>query len=411
MNKLPYDTNQGDNPFEFQHGVCGGQLAKDPITRLQGRSTFIIAPYFDNRSRPVIRVISIVHYQRVKELYCSFCCKNESNRCIVKANIDIHSDRFGFPYGATDLVCAEPQNCSPQYVFIHPSRDASLAQLPMFEIKNRNHEPFLLDFTVCISTMYGNYNNILQFVQSIEMYKILGAQKVVIYKNNCSQLMEKILGHYISEGTVEVRPWPIHLHLKVSSRWHHSQEGKDIGYYGQITALNDCIYHNMYKSKYVLLNDVDEIILPIMDTDWNLMMQRLERQHPSTGVFLFENHVFPNNVFASTAEGFNFSSWSLVPGVNILQHTSREPIQRGSFNNRKMIVDPKKVIQTSVHSVLKMFGDYVHVSSKIAMNVHCRKPERTDLPEGSLIRDPTLWRYNSSLIANVNQVLHKAKIL
>ncbi|XP_066466973.1 uncharacterized protein [Tiliqua scincoides] len=411
LNKQPYDTNGENNQLEFQHHICGGQLATDSITRLKDSHSFIIAPYFDNRNGSFIRVISIIHHQKVKELYCMFCCKNDSNRIMVKARIDVHSDRFEFPYGTTDLVCLEPQDCSPQYMFIHPTQELNPAQLPVFKIKNRNSGHSLLDFTVCISTMYGNYNNILQFVQSIEMYKILGAQRVVIYKNNCSQLMEKILDYYISEGTVEIRAWPIHLYLNVSSHWHHSHEGKDLGYFGQITALNDCIYHNMYKSKYVLLNDVDEIILPVKEADWKSMMQRLEMQHPGAGVFLFENHDFPVNVFAPTVEGFNFSTWNPVPGVNILEHISREPNKKGAFNNRKMMVNPRKVIQTSVHSVLKMYGNHVNVPSDVAINFHCRKSRREDLPEGSLIRDPTLWQYNRTLIANVNQVLHKAKIL
>ncbi|NWW85508.1 GALT1 galactosyltransferase, partial [Rhynochetos jubatus] len=381
---------------------CRGKPAENAITALKDNRTFIISPYFDDRESKVTRVIGIVHHEDVKRLYCWFCCQPSGQVYVSNARIDVHSDRFGFPYGATDIVCLEPQSCDPTHVAIHQSPHGNIDQLPVFEIKNRKAESFSVDFTVCISTMFGNYNNVLQFIQSVEMYKILGAQKVVIYKNNCSHLMETVLQFYVEEGTVEIIPWPINAHLRVSSQWHFMQDGTHIGYYGQITALNDCIYRNMRRSKFVVLNDADEIILPLRHSDWKAMMSSLQEQNPGTGVFLFENHIFPKTV---STDVFNISSWNAVPGVNILQHVHREPDRKAVFNPRKMILDPRKVIQTSVHSVLRAYGNSVNVPMDVALVYHCRVPLQGNLPRESLIRDTALWRYNSSLITNVNKVL------
>ncbi|KAM9218119.1 uncharacterized protein RG961_010556 [Leptosomus discolor] len=384
--------------------LCRGKPAQNVITPLKDNRTFIVSPYFDDRESKVTRVIGIVHHEDVKQLYCWFCCQSDGQMYVSKATIDVHSDRFGFPYGAADIVCLEPENCDPTYVSIHHSPQGNIDQLPRFEIKNRKDETFSVDFTVCISAMFGNYNNILQFIQSMEMYKILGVQKVVIYKNNCSHLMEKVLKFYMEEGTVEIIPWPINSHLKVSSKWHFSMDAKDIGYYGQITALNDCIYRNMQRSKFVVLNDADEIILPLKHPDWKTMMRSLQEQNPGTGIFLFENHIFPETI---STHVFNISSWNAVPGVNILQHVHREPDRKDVYNPRKMIVDPRKVIQTSVHSVLRAYGNSVNVPTDVALIYHCRVPLQGNLPRESLIRDTTLWRYNSSLITNVNKVLYQ----
>ncbi|XP_008119038.1 glycosyltransferase family 92 protein F13G3.3 [Anolis carolinensis] len=409
-NTTEYDSRKNKQP-KLHDCFHRDQLTGDTITRLKDNYSFIINPYFDNRTRTVIRVISIIHFEKVKGLYCVFCCQNDSDFPIVTAEIDIHADRFGFPYGTADVLCLEPQNCSPKYMSIHPSRDPDFAQLPVFEIKNRHSGEPLLDFTVCISTMFGGFNNVLQFVQSVEMYKILGAQKVVVYKNKCSLLMERVLEHYVSEGMVEIIQWPIDTYLKPSTHWHHSMDPQEIGYYGQIAALNDCIYRNMYRSNYVLLIDTDEIILPLKDADWKSLMERLEGDHPGAGVFLFENHVFRNSVFAATVP-FNFSSWRNVPGVNIFQHTFREPNKKGAFNNRKMVVRPEKVVQTSVHSVLKKYeAESVSVSSDVAILHHCRRTERVDVPKEALIQDPVIWKYNASLIANVDRVLHECNCL
>ncbi|XP_063000720.1 glycosyltransferase family 92 protein F13G3.3-like [Elgaria multicarinata webbii] len=386
-----------------ERGLCRGRMASNSISVLRDNRTLVIASYFDNRVEKLTRVIGIVPHEEVKEHYCWFCCQAADKVYISKAVIDVHADHFGFPYATADLICMEPRNCEPRSVSLNSVPYGDGSRLLRFEIKNRKLESSSVEFTVCISTMFGDYNNILQFIQSMEMYKLLGARRVVIYKNSCSPLMEKVLEFYVAEGTVEIVPWPITSYLSVSTEWKWDPKGNgtQIGYYGQIAALNDCVYRNMYRSRYVLLNDVDEIILPVEHADWKALMESLEKQNPEVGIFLFENHVFPNTVFTSV----NIPSWNAVPGVNILQHNLREPDRKEVLNPRKMIVNPRKVVQTSVHSVLQALGDSIEVPMEVAMVHHCRAPWQPDLPREFLIRDTTLWRYNSSLISSVSRVL------
>ncbi|MEE6505014.1 hypothetical protein FKM82_005416 [Ascaphus truei] len=385
---------------------CRGKIAHDTITPLQNNKTFIIAPYYDNREKEMIRVVGIIHHKEVQELYCYFCCRFKPSIIISQANIDVHADRFDFPYGVADIVCPEPPDCEPRYMSVHWSPDGEIMQLPMFKIRNREPGVFSANFTVCISTMFGNYSNVLQFIQTIEMYKLLGAQRVTIYRNSCSPEMEEALQYYIKEGVVEVIPWPIQRYLRPAKAWHHSKDNKDIGYYGQITTLNDCIYRNMYRSKFVLLNDLDEIILPFQHNNWENLMESLQKQNPGVDVFLFENHIFPQTK-VTNGNFSNISSWKEVPGFNILQHIHREPDRPNVFNARKMILNPRKVIQTSVHSVLKHYGSTKKVPLETALVYHCRVPRQAELPKSSLIEDKTIWRYSDSLIENVNKVLSK----
>lgn len=382
---------------------CKGRISNSSISALSDNRTFVIAPYLDYRTKPMIRIIGIVHHEEANPFYCWFCCSTRDEAYISKAVIDIHSDRFGFPYATADFLCLETVDCEPRYVALHRHPQESADHPLWFEIRNRRTETYPVEFTLCISTMFGGYNNVLQFVQSMEMYKLLGVQKVVIYKTSCSPSMEKVLEFYVAEGTVEIVPWPITSFLNVSTQWRFTKDGTQIGYYGQIAALNDCVYRNMYKSRYVLLNDVDEIILPVQYPDWKTLMQHLQEQNSQAGIFLFENHIFPNNVFTST----DVPSWDAVPGVNILHHVLREPDRKEVINPRKMIVNPRKVVQTSVHSVLHALGESVNVPMEVAMVYHCRTPFQPYLPKKSLIRDTTLWRYNSSLFHAVNRVLQK----
>ncbi|XP_053552186.1 glycosyltransferase family 92 protein F13G3.3-like [Bombina bombina] len=385
---------------------CISVLSIGTITPLHDSRTFVIAPYYDNREKDQIRILSIIHSKEVKNLYCLFCCTLNNLTHISKAEIDLHEDRFGFPYGLADVICPEPPGCEPNYISLHQSPDKDITHQPKFRIKNREPGVFTANFTVCISTMFGNYSNTLQFIQTIEMYKLLGAQRVMIYLHSCSPQMEEVLKYYIKEGVVEVVPWPIDRYLKPSKSWLYPNDDTHIGYYGQVTTLNDCIYRNMYRSKFVLLNDIDEIILPFKHDNWDSMMESLEKQHPEVGIFLFENHIFPITV---TTDGHfsDISNWINVPGINIMQHVHREPDRPDFFNAKKMIVNPRKVIQTSVHSALKSYGHSKEISTETALVYHCRGPLQAKLPKESLIEDKTIWRYSNSLIRNVNAVLNQ----
>ncbi|CAJ0951723.1 unnamed protein product [Ranitomeya imitator] len=196
--------------------------------------------------------------------------------------------------------------------------------------------------------MFGNQNNVLQYVQAIEMYRLLGAQKVVVYKNGCSKAICQVLDYYVSIGVLEIIPWPIDKYLRTSNVWHQNMNREiQIGYYGQLSSLNDCMYRNMYKSRYVTLNDMDEIILPRHHKTWDEMMKDVENVYPNTAVYLIKHYHYPNNI---TDPHFQTAFPKNIPGTNILQLIHYEQKKPNVFNNKKMIVNPREVIQLSVHS-------------------------------------------------------------
>ncbi|KAM3911549.1 beta-1,4-galactosyltransferase galt-1-like [Leptodactylus fuscus] len=381
-------------------------LAQDTITPLKGNQTFIIAPYYDNREENLVRVLGIVHHTEVKKLCCYLYCEGQKDLYSVQASIDIHEDHFGFPFGLADIKCYQPPQCQASHLYFGDPSDTGVTSMPKFDIRNRERGQFSANFTVCISTVYGNYSNALQFIQTIEMYKLLGAQRVTIYVKDCSQLVEGILDYYSKEGTVEVVPWPIQNYLNLSRKWRHDNNNDgDIGYYGQLSTLIDCLYKNMYKSKYVILNDLDEIILPFEHMTWDSMMEKLQRENPGVGIFFFESHNFPQR---DPNETFDIQSWKEFPGFNLLKFVRREP---DIFNARKMIVNPREVFQISVHTVLKTTtAKTLDVPLKTALVHHCREPYQPNLKTSQLIDDPTIWKYNVSLVRNVNQVLEQISL-
>ena len=60
-----------------------------------------------------------------------------------------------------------------------------------------------------------------------------------------------LLEDYIKEGIVQVLPWRLDMDSQ-----------KDIRTEGLFAALNDCLYRHMYNTKYLMMVDLDELIIP-----------------------------------------------------------------------------------------------------------------------------------------------------
>ncbi|MEQ2301292.1 hypothetical protein AMECASPLE_034425, partial [Ameca splendens] len=239
---------------------------------------------------------------------------------------------------------------------------------------------------------------------------LLGVNRVVIYKTSCGPDLDRLLQSYKQEGFVEVVPWPIDKHMNPSRGWLFSSHGGDIHYFGQLTTLNECIYRSMERSRYVLLNDIDEIIMPYQQDNLKSLMDGLQAQYPNVGVFLIENHIFPKKLFEPSGR-FHLPQWNRVPGVNILEHVYRESPDQNIYHPHKMIVQPRMVEQTSVHSVLRFFGQQYKVPLDVCRIIHVRVALLKQLTLEELNVDKRLWDFQEVLIPNVDKVLKKLGLL
>ncbi|XP_051759913.1 beta-1,4-galactosyltransferase galt-1-like isoform X2 [Ctenopharyngodon idella] len=377
--------------------------ALNSITPIKGSEHFMVSAFIDHRLGGVIRVISIIKRNNLQPLYCVYCITVHDCKT-VQADVQIHSDHFGFPFHVSDVICEGKHMQNATHVLIS-TKDSDNNNMEYLPIKNRvSTNTFKFDFTICISNLFGKYNNVLQFAQTMEMYKLLGVQHVVIYNTSCGPDLEKLLKHYETEGILEIVSWPIDKFLNPSPGWNFQEHKGDLHYYGQLVTLNECIYRHMYQSRYVLLNDIDEIIMPYKHSNLPSLMEDLQSAHPSVGVFRIENHIFPKTQFEDSGK-FKRAEWNNIPGVNIMEHIYREPDRKYVYNPAKMIVNPRKVQQTSVHSTLDEFGGSYNVQFDVCRIVHVREPLQGHLTKDQLFIDKRVWDFEQELIPNVYQTL------
>uniref|UniRef100_A0A8C7NMH6 Glycosyltransferase family 92 protein n=1 Tax=Oncorhynchus mykiss TaxID=8022 RepID=A0A8C7NMH6_ONCMY len=378
------------------------------ITPVNDTKHFMVGAYKEHRLEgSSVRIISIFRRDSVQPLYCVFYCGTHWANGM-KAEVQMHSDHFGTCYLVFSPALTHPNQRNKGLA------DTKLAQNQSFlRIQNlvkREEEKFQFNFTVCWSNLFGDYNNVLQVTQTLEMYKLLGVQHVVVYNTSSGSDLDRLLQSYTQDGFVEVVPWPIGKYMNPSRGWQPSEHGGDIHYYGQLTTLNDCVYRQMYQSRYVLLNDIDEIIAPYQHQTLPQMMDVLQRQNPKAEVFLIENHIFPKSQFEPSGR-FELPRWRNVPGINIMAHIYREEPDYRISHPSKMIVRPRAVEQTSVHSVLRNFGQTVKVLPNVCHIIHVRVPLQGGLTKEELHEDKRVWDYERQLVPNVDKALEQAGLL
>lgn len=154
---------------------CPLWSSEKTFTPLKGTKHLLVSAYMDQRVRGFdVRIIGIFRRDSIQDLYCLFCCR-DSMPGTTKATILPHSDNFGFPYVTTDVMCALPKGCAAKHVSLLMDQDnwrhSEQMWLPIRNLKTEETSDKRFNFTVCISTVFGRYNNALQFSQSLEMYR------------------------------------------------------------------------------------------------------------------------------------------------------------------------------------------------------------------------------------------------
>nr|XP_015806285.2 uncharacterized protein LOC107379850 [Nothobranchius furzeri] len=410
-------TTREPGPSEqVQHTVLQGEPAS--LVRVRGTKTLLISAYLEHQTnKKEVRVISVALRSERAAFRCHLLCQGKL--LISDGVIDFHKDHFGFPYGTADIMCPLPPGCeTPTNISLTSAgskpEELDHLDLEFLEIQNQKTETdtFQYKFTVCFTTMY-EFTNVLQLVQSLEMLQLLGVNRVVLYKTSCSADVQRVLDSYTENGLVEVIPWSLSKYLTVSRKADPNKSPGDLHYFGQIAALNDFLYRYRYRSRYVALHDVDELILPQSVDRWLELLPLLEKTLGADKCYQFENNWFPIEFELPPPMSQTLprqDQWKNISGVNILTHLYREP-STTTFNNFKIIVDPRAVFRLTVHGVLQSIKGCAWVDRNVARMYHIKSRAEVNPNPERLIYDGRLLDYSTRLIPAVDRKLRRSGFL
>lgn len=219
-------------------------------------------------------------------------------------------------------------------------------------------------FTMCLSPIHGSFNDSLNVLEWIEFNKMLGVNKLMIYVNNVTSEVRKVLNFYHEHDVrVTVLPWSLSSFLC---------DGNQIHYCGQLAALNDCLYRSKGLSHYIATTDLDEFIIPQQTDDfsWFDMFKKLSDKN----VYLFGNSFLTTNETDKNNGG---------EGVTLMtDNLLRDDFIFGPRDRSKMIAWADSVVTFGIHNVWALQkGEEYYVDSSIGLLHHYRK-SRVKYPEG-----------------------------
>lgn len=250
----------------------------------------LFGAYYDNRklSRigPAIRMVGMI--DRIEpniKTYCQLWFDGEHEPQIVdifEYKYIWHSKWGNYKQGIYQpyvIACKIPQTHWKK----GPPASISIVENPCDTASNNlrviyNKPKIKKEFAVCVKGLDFLHEDLsVRLVEWIELIGLLGADKIFFYQLQVHPNVTKVLNHYSQLGRIDVTPLtlpggqpniPAFQHMYLTKKTNNKRQNELIPY-------NDCLYKHMYEYEYIALLDIDEVIMPIRDTTWSQLMQRV----------------------------------------------------------------------------------------------------------------------------------------
>ena len=228
---------------------------------------------------------------------------------------------------------------------------------------------------------------------------MFGADRFVFYNYSTGSHVAAHLRRYAGEGVVSaVVQWRVPVAVDV---WPPDpKEEPEIHYFAQLAALNDCLYRMMFRARFVVLADLDEVMVPRRRSHWRPMLEDATADWRRRFVGLdgarTRDSVFPGaylirNVFFRTnwADDDRAGNDTDVRRFDLLtlSKTRREEQPFPFYARSKYVAWTRAVVMLAVHSVMEFVDDrhtmHVLVDERHALLHHYRQWEGDSLGMGS----------------------------
>ena len=285
------------------------------------------------------------------------------------------------------------------------------------------------DFAVCVKGLdFPNQDLSVRLIEWIELLSILGADKVFFYQLEIHPNVSKVIEHYVKKDMVDITPisLPGHQpniqllqHLYLKSKVNNKRQNELIPY-------NDCLYRNIYRYKYIALLDIDEVIMPLGDSNnWSDLMKKVEQvslkvKNESRASYNFRNIYFMDEFLTEhlkqkSEDGSDLELDDIPEHMHMLRHIYRSANYTKPGQYVKCFHNPEKALILHNHFPLGCLGGTCtsfSVNVSMAHLQHYRgdcvkalkKACDRDFKSYSVL-DTTIWKFKERLIERVSNTL------
>lgn len=281
-------------------------------------------------------------------------------------------------------------------------------------LNNQVSHRYEVNFTVCVTPINFHFNRIYQFIEILELNRLFGAEHFVFYNHTVGADVEKFLESYVSDGIVSVIPWKIPV--VVQSDWPPNPTLiPEIHYFGQVAAINDCLYRNMLRSRFLVFTDLDEVIVPRAHVTWSAMLAAATLQYQQDFFSSSDRTMIPGsynvrNVFFRLDWDDVSTRLDLPTPLLTLQKLYREEKMYTWYVRSKHIVWSKMATVLAIHGAFEFIDDAeistVRVPEKLALLHHYRVWDgQGTISSDGRIMDDRMLLFANQLISRVKAIL------
>ncbi|XP_061177328.1 beta-1,4-galactosyltransferase galt-1-like [Saccostrea echinata] len=335
---------------------------------------YIYSAYLDERtSQAYVRVMAILARKKKDkvEVTCHFGDEEGANiSAVVYEMCENHNKMMG----GYILSFPVDRGLKPCHVIIK-AKESGSDEVRTVSVNVTKISPNSTQYSygVCIPPLFGEVDK-GRLVEFIELNQLLGAQHFIFYDFHISKNeTRKLLQYYRERGLVTVIPWVIPGEIKESSLWYH----------GQLLAHNDCMFRAMSLFNFMVLQDIDEYVVP--HTSHKLWSEAL------------------SDLFQDRVVGLSFHSAFFDPGDSKDLVTMKQFSRTAMYSKvrTKVMIMPSKIFEVGIHHVSKPLGEDLTiktVDTKVANLHHYRKCVKNyGMKCDKFEDDKTMLKYSSVL--------------
>jgi hypothetical protein len=441
-----------DKPLTSSHRKSGDcSIDDEPPLQIDHNNTYwqrfcssngtfyLYKAFYDRRqsstSSPSIRILSMIDRFQPLSVYCRISFENQTIPSLVKATYTYiwhekwgnHEDGILQPFIIScPLVSTAHQ---PTNVSIFETLCSNLTnRLSIIDKQSINQKK--QSFVVCVKGLeYPDDDISFRLVEWIELIALLGAEKIFFYKFDIHPNISKTLRYYQDKQFIRVQEitLPGSQPNSLRARKAFLEQKIDSRRQNEVIPYNDCLYENINLYEYVVLLDIDEIIMPLQHHNWSQLIktftQRTENLNASYAALLTRNIYFLENITEEISSQSNSQSHDLsdIPTyLHMLRHIYRSSHHTEFGLYVKPFFDTKHVIAIHNHYPLSCFQDCVmkEIDINLVHLQHYRKDcvqplQATCNAEHRLntTRDTTIWRYKTDLIRRTTLALQQLNLI
>uniref|UniRef100_A0A023GAL3 Glycosyltransferase family 92 protein n=1 Tax=Amblyomma triste TaxID=251400 RepID=A0A023GAL3_AMBTT len=393
---------------------------------------YIYGAYFDNRPRvgnvPLVRILVMADKIKPPPTLCQLWYNSGSYPTISTTK---YTYAWYSKWGNYQDGILQPFIVTCKAPYLNPKREAPVSvslvekqcDKPTNNVRVVNNRPAeKQDFAVCVKGLDFLKDDLsVRLIEWIELLNMLGAKKIFLYELEIHPNISKTLQYYQQKGLVELTPitlpggqpnLPGLRHHFLNMKLTHKRQNELIPY-------NDCLYRNLYSYEYIVLLDIDEVVMPVQHRTWKELMNEvvpmaLQQKNYTRASYNVRNVYFLDDMMNEDAKKHAVHEVGIPGYMHMLQHVYRAKNFTKPGSYVKCFHNVDRIVSVHNHFPLNCFGTCTtySIDTPYAQLQHYRKDCVGPLKKSCnsefkvyTVRDTTIWRYKDELIQRATKAL------